>query len=170
MILDILILALILQIVIHCINHKLKLSIFISDQTPWFEGPTIKESELFSETKKRVRWELGVIRMILKLHLIFLLSLHSCNVTECYCFTRNMRVTFLFLLVCVAASLAIHIGVNTLYEITFEILMLIRLYYHISLNKVPILNNVPPWIVSAFWKSLLHKKGMLFKFLHFWNC
>ena len=117
MILDILILALILQIVIHCINHKLKLSIFISDQTPWFEGPTIKESELFSETKKRVRWELGVIRMILKLHLIFLLSLHSCNVTECYCFTRNMRVTFLFLLVCVAASLAIHIGVKLFYEL-----------------------------------------------------
>ena len=55
--------------------------------------------------------------MILKLHLIFLLSLHSCNVTECYCFTRNMRVTFLFLLVCVAASLAMHIGVKLFYEL-----------------------------------------------------
>ena len=29
------------------------------------------------------------------------------------------------------------------------------------------LNNVPPWIVSPFWKSLVHKKGKLFKFLHF---
>ena len=33
------------------------------------------------------------------------------------------------------------------------------------------LNNVPPWIVSPlFKKSLLHKKGTVLKYLHFWNC
>ena len=37
--------------------------------------------------------------------------------------------------------------------------------YCISLISIPPLNNFP-----LFWKNLIHKKGTLFKLLHFWNC
>ena len=32
------------------------------------------------------------------------------------------------------------------------------------------LNNVAPRRVAPFFKKLVHKKGTLFKFFHFWNC